>query len=94
MTFILGSVIVTVSYLVFIMNISNELSKKHTGFDAEPLAFSELFFIYLRTGKSPKILSEQISKARAFETIRTFLKYISNRIQFLGEASRAQLRRD
>ena len=86
MTFILGPVIVAVSYLVFIMNISNEISKRRTGFDAESLAFSALFFIYLRTGMSPKIMFEHISKARAFETIRMFSKYISNRIQFLGES--------
>ncbi len=85
-TFILGPVILATSYLLFVLNISNEIEKRRVGFDAESLAFSAVFFIYLRTGMSPRIMFENLSRTRAFQTISQFAKYITNRMKYLGES--------
>ena len=85
MSFIFGVIIPVITYLVFEMNISQKIEARRIGIEAETPAFSALFLVFLRSGLSPKILFENLSKTKAFNYINSVSKYIVKRMSYLGE---------
>ncbi|BCU69020.1 type II secretion system F family protein [Stygiolobus caldivivus] len=86
MGFIFGTIIPPVTYLVFNLNISQKIDSRRIGIEAETPAFAALFLVFLRSGLSPKILFENISKTKAFSYINGVSKYIVKRMNYLGES--------
>jgi len=85
MSFIFGVIIPVITYLIFEMNISQKIEARRIGIEAETPAFSALFLVFLRSGLSPKILFENLSKTKAFNYINVVSKYIVKRMSYLGE---------
>jgi flagellar protein FlaJ len=85
MSFIFGVIIPVITYLIFEMNISQKIEARRIGIEAETPAFSALFLVFLRSGLSPKILFENLSKTKAFNYINAVSKYIVKRMSYLGE---------
>ncbi|MFP3064167.1 MAG: type II secretion system F family protein [Sulfolobus sp.] len=85
MSFIFGVIIPVITYLIFEMNISQKIEARRLGIEAETPAFSALFLVFLRSGLSPKILFENLSKTKAFNYINAVSKYIVKRMSYLGE---------
>ncbi|BCS92809.1 hypothetical protein [Metallosphaera javensis (ex Sakai et al. 2022)] len=84
--FIIFAVIIPpVTYLLLNVNISQSIENRRIGIDAETAAFSAVFTIFLRSGLSPRILFDRISRTIAFNYINQVLLYVSKRINFLGE---------
>ncbi len=81
-----GALIPVVAYIILNLNYSNEIDRRKIGFDSEALPFSALFVIYLRTGFSPRIMFEKLSKVKAFVFISQFATYVSSRIRYFGES--------
>jgi len=86
MSFIFGIIIPPVTYLLFNLNISQKIDSRRIGIEAETPAFAALFLVFLRSGLSPKILFENLSKTRAFTYINGVSKYIVKRMNYLGES--------
>lgn len=86
MSFIFGIIIPPVTYLLFNLNISQKIDNRRIGIEAETPAFAALFLVFLRSGLSPKILFENLSKTRAFTYINGVSKYIVKRMNYLGES--------
>jgi flagellar protein FlaJ len=85
MSFIFGVIIPVITYLIFQMNISQKIEARRIGIEAETPAFSALFLVFLRSGLSPKILFENLSKTEAFNYINAVSEYIVKRMRYLGE---------
>ncbi|MFP3225633.1 MAG: type II secretion system F family protein, partial [Sulfolobaceae archaeon] len=85
MSFIFGVIIPVITYLIFQMNISQKIEARRIGIEAETPAFSALFLVFLRSGLSPKILFENLSKTKAFNYINAVSEYIVKRMRYLGE---------
>jgi flagellar protein FlaJ len=85
MSFIFGVIIPVITYLIFEMNISQKIEARRIGIEAETPAFSAMFLVFLRSGLSPKILFENLSKTKAFNYINAVSKYIVKRMSYLGE---------
>ncbi|MFP3201331.1 MAG: type II secretion system F family protein [Sulfolobus sp.] len=85
MSFIFGVIIPVITYLIFEMNISQKIEARRIGIEAETPAFSALFLVFLRSGLSPRILFENLSKTKAFNYINAVSKYIVKRMSYLGE---------
>jgi len=86
MSFIFGIIIPPVTYLLFNLNISQKIDSRRIGIEAETPAFAALFLVFLRSGLSPRILFENLSKTRAFTYINGVSKYIVKRMNYLGES--------
>ncbi|MEM0176729.1 type II secretion system F family protein [Metallosphaera sp.] len=85
MFIIFAAIIPPVTYLLLNVNISQNIENRRIGIDAETAAFSAVFTIFLRSGLSPRILFDRISRTIAFNYINQVLLYVSKRINFLGE---------
>ncbi|MEM3914897.1 MAG: flagellar assembly protein, partial [Metallosphaera sp.] len=79
-------IIPPVTYLLLNVNISQTIENRRIGLDAESAAFSAVFTIFLKSGLSPRILFERLSKTTAFNYINQLTLYVSKRIDFLGES--------
>ncbi|GAA5420151.1 hypothetical protein Stok01_02114 [Sulfurisphaera tokodaii] len=86
MFILFGVIIPVVTYLVLISNVSQKVESRRIGVEAETLAFSALFLVFLRSGLSPRLLFENLSKTKAFNYMNSIAKYIVKRINFLGES--------
>ncbi|QKR00512.1 type II secretion system F family protein [Metallosphaera tengchongensis] len=86
MFLIFAFIIPPVAYLLLNVNISQAIENRRIGIDAETAAFSAVFSIFLKSGLSPRILFERISKTIAFNYITQLTLYVSKRINFLGES--------
>ncbi|AWR98827.1 type II secretion system F family protein [Metallosphaera hakonensis] len=80
-----GVIIPPVTYLLLNVNISQGIENRRIGIDAETAAFSAVFTIFLKSGLSPRLLFDRISKTIAFNYINQVILYVSKRINFLGE---------
>ncbi|AWR96656.1 type II secretion system F family protein [Acidianus sulfidivorans JP7] len=85
MMFIFGIIIPPVVYLASTANISQIKENRRIGIEAEMAAFTSIFLIFLRSGLTPRIMFEKISKASAFQYINNVALYINKRMKYLGE---------
>ncbi|ARM75134.1 type II secretion system F family protein [Acidianus manzaensis] len=85
MMWVFGIIIPPVVYLASTANISQIKENKRIGIDSEMAAFTSIFLIFLRSGLSPRIMFEKISKASAFQYINNVALYVNKRMKFLGE---------
>jgi len=86
MLLVFAIIIPPVTYLLLIVNISQSIENRRVGIDAETAAFSAVFTIFLKSGLSPRILFERISKTAAFNYVVQMTLYVSKRINYLGES--------
>jgi len=82
---IIGVIIPPISYFVQQVFLSQRIYEREVGITSETPIFTSLFIIFLRSGLSPRILFENISRVQAFQHVRSLANYISRRSRYLGE---------
>ncbi|GGU03966.1 flagellar assembly protein [Sulfodiicoccus acidiphilus] len=81
----LGILIPPITYFVQQVFLSQRIYEREVGITSETPVFSSLFVIFLRSGLSPRILFENVSRVQAFEHVRGLSSYVSKRVRYLGE---------
>ena len=85
-SFVFALIIPVMVYLILNIDISQRIEKKRIGIEAETPAFSALFLVFLRSGLSPRLLFQNLMKSSTFMYASQVAKYITKRINYLGES--------
>lgn len=83
---IIGIVIPPVTYLIQILQISQQIENRKIGLDNETPAFSAIFNVFLRSGLSARYVFEYLSKSTAMNYASQIASYINKRVKYLGES--------